>query len=143
MNIHRRLFALEAFVLALPAFAFLFFTFPEVWRLTRVMLRLRSTSNPEITMLQSVSALAYWAAGAFAMCVLGWLVVATIRRRAFSFSVVFWLTTVIGAALAASMVGPFGTALAVTVSAPLAVLAAHSAALQAQDRKLGRVQSAA
>lgn len=139
----RRLFALEAFVLALPALAFLAFTFSEVWRLTKGMLHLRSTSNPEITLLQPFSALAYWAAGAAALCVLGWLVIATIRKQTFRVGIAFWFAAIIGAALAASMVGPFGAALAAVVSAPLALLAAHSATLQAQDRKLGKVQSAA
>ena len=134
---------MEALVLTLPALAFLGFTFPEVWRLTRGMLRLRSTSNPEITLLQAFSGLAYWAAGAAALSVLGWLVITTIRRRPFSFGIAFWLAAVMGAALTASMVGPFGPLLAVAVSVPLALLAAHSAALQWQDRKLAKEQDAA
>ena len=107
------------------------------------MLRLRGTSNPEITLLQTFSGLAYWATGAVALCVLGWIAITTIRRRPFRFGIAFWLAAVMGAALTASMVGPFGPLLAIAVSVPLALLAAHSAVLQWQDRKLANEQHAA
>ena len=143
MNKQRTLFALEAFLLALPAVAFLGLTFPETYRLTSVMLLLRSTSNPEISLLQTFSGLAYWGAGVIAVGVLGWLVVTTVRGQPFRFGIVFWLASALGAALTASMFGPFGPLLAVAISGPLVILAAHCAVLQSKDRKVVKLHSAA
>ena len=110
-------------------------TLPEAWRVTKTMLQLRSSTNPEIGLPQAVSALVYWGVGAVAIGVLVSLVVSTVRRRIYRLGLIFWLSLVVGTALAWSMVGPFGLGLAATVSLPALALAMHCMILQHRDTR--------
>ena len=134
MTTRPRLLAVEATLLSLPTGAFLAATLPEVLRLTRGMLHLRSTSNPEISFLQVFGGLLYWAFGAFALGVLVWLAVATVRRSVFRYGPLFWLGLAAGLYCVATMYSPFGVPLTAALSLPLLVLAAHCVFLQAKYR---------
>ncbi len=129
----RKVFIAEALVLVLPAILFLAITLPEVLRVTSLVLRLRETSHPEMSLLQALSGVLQWTAGAYAISVLAWLAVKTAQRRSFKFGSIFWLGVAAGAASTVLMYAPFGPYATAAVAGPSALLAAHSVYLQSRS----------
>ena len=122
----RPAFLVESAIGLLFPVLFLGATLPEVWRATALVVELRRTSHPEISLIQAWSGAIQWACGAYAIVVVAFLAYAAAFHRPFRFGVAFWLALVAGLVNASLMFMPFGPLVTAAVSVPLLLLAAHA-----------------
>ena len=133
MNIQRRVLAVEAVVFSAPAIAFLGWGAKETAMLLWYFSTTPAPPSNEGMFTFFVGAPSLIIIGAFLLFVLGCLVVATLRHRAFRFGLLFWFAAVLSLLLGAYVYVVFNHNLALVLFIPLYALCGHAMFIQSRS----------